>query len=142
MRTRVALILIYCIALISCDPKMFDYDDCIWRVKNNTDKAIVFNTIVGTNIDPWHIPAGDSTIIQSVGFLIKQEGAPFNYALERKDSITVIINNQIKKIWRKHDDKSGRHFYNQSSWFFYKTPRMEQFENYNFTFIIEESDLD
>ena len=141
MRTKVALILIYCIALISCDPKMFDFDDCIWRVKNNTDKAIVFNTIVGTNIDPWHIPAGDSIVFQTVLFSIK-DGIPFWYAIEDMNSVTVTVDGQIKKTWGKHDDKSGRHFYNQSSWFFYKTPRMEQFENYNFTFTIEESDLD
>jgi len=97
--------------------------------------------MIKTKVIPWDIPAGDSINIQSKAFLIR-EGIPFWYAIEDMDSIIVTINDQIKKIWRKHDDKSGRHFYNQSSWFFYKTPRMEQFENYNFTFIIEESDLD
>jgi len=139
MRTRVALIFICCAIFISCEP-IDEYDDCIWRVKNNTDKAIVFNTIVNTNVTPWDIPAGDSTIIQNTGF--SNNEIPFWYALERKDSVTISINDQIKKIWRRHDDKSGRHFYNQSSWFFYKTFRKKGFENYNFTFTIEESDLD
>ena len=141
MRTKIALIFASCIVLISCDPELFNQDECYWQVKNNTTKPIVFNTIVNTHVDSRLILAGDSITIQRVAFLVRN-GIPFNYALERKDSITVTVDDLVKRTWRKYDDKSGRHFYNQSSWFFYKTPRMEQFENYNFTFIIEESDLD
>ena len=141
MRTKIALIFVFCITLISCDPNMFDFDDCIWRIKNNTDQTIVFNIFIDQKKYSQPILAGDSTTIQTVLFPIK-DGIPFYYALERKDSITITVDDLVKRTWRKHDDKSGRHFYNQSSWFFYKTPRMEQFENYNFTFIIEESDLD
>jgi len=139
MRTKIALILICCTILTSCEP-IDEYDDCIWRVKNNTDKSIVFNTIVGTNVDSWHIPVGDSIVFQSKGF--SNNEVPFWYAIEDMNSVTINLDGQIKKTWGKHDDKSGRHFYNQSSWFFYKTFRKKGFENYNFTFTIEESDLD
>jgi len=140
MRTRVALIFICCAIFISCEP-IDEYDDCFWQIKNNTTKSIVFDTVTDRNIESYEIAMGDSVTIQRKAF--SNNEIPFNYGLNHRDSVMVsFTTGEIRQIWRKHDDKSGRHFYNRSSWFFYKTFRKKGFENYNFTFIIEESDLD
>jgi len=142
MRAKIILLYIVCIISTSCDPHMFDFDKCFWRIENNTDKYIVLNMFVGQNIDSRDIAAGEYISIQTVLFSLG-DGIPFEYALENKDSITIAVNGQpIKKIWRKSDlDKSGRHFFNQSSWTLYTTPRHDSFENYIFTFTIENEDL-
>jgi len=130
-----------CISFSSCDPPLPHYDKCIWRIENNTNKSIIFNIVVGQNIEPIHIAAGEFTTIQTKYFLI-EDGEPFGDVLENKDSIIIMLNDQVKKTWRKTDsDKSGRHFYNQSSWSFDRTRRKTHSENYIFTFTIEDEDL-
>jgi len=96
----------------------------------------------GQNIDPRDIAAGEFITIQTKLFSA-ENGISFEYAFEIRDSIIIMLNDQVKKTWKKTDsDKSGRHFYNQSSWSLNRTQRNARSEkNYTFTFTIEDEDL-
>jgi len=140
MRTKVALISIVCAIFTSCDPKMFDYNDCIWVVKNDTSTPITFSMFVDQNIESREIMPEGSIVVQKIAFSNNEE-IPFS-AIEYKDSVAITLDGQMKKIWRKHNDKNEKHFYNRVFWSYYKTPKKDSFESCYFTFTIEESDLD